>query len=233
MEKDKESNVAQITSSILDFLFKVLNHLLVPAAAGVAVAGVAVTGAVVFIDSPVRDMAINKIADAVKDKIKANDSKDKNAKINQQFEELKRILGDMNTGSKEGLKRVKNQVDELKGQIQKLGPLDSSKAVEKEMVEAIKNLTTQGQTINKKLMDFLSTPLPVKVSVKSDLEKILSRLENKVEESTTASKKAIEDHGARITRLESVYEKHYERKVELGKRHLGKKVKHFFVGIKE
>lgn len=96
MQKAEQSNVVQIISNFFDFLLKVINLLLVPAASAVA-GGAVVTGAVVFVDSPFRDMAIRRIAEEVKGKIAPKPSDEENNKINQQFEKLKRILEGMNT----------------------------------------------------------------------------------------------------------------------------------------
>ena len=131
------------------------------------------------------------------------------------------------------------ELDALNGQLQQLRALN---VIERRITNAGNDLEIQGSALVEQLdniaerIEGLSLPQPLGISVQDDLNPIFDRLEKKLEESIQASaqviKKVIKKQIAELAQLKHVHQKQYERKVDLGKRHFGKKAKHFFFGIK-
>ena len=127
----------------------------------------------------------------------------------------------------------------MNGQLQQLRALN---VIERRITNAGNDLEIQGSALVEQLdniaerIEGLSLPQPLGISVQDDLNPIFDRLEKKLEESIQASaqviKKVIKKQIAELAQLIHVHQKQYERKVDLGKRHFGKKAKQFFFGIK-
>ena len=127
------------------------------------------------------------------------------------------------------------KLDALNRQLQQLRALND---IERRITNAGNDLEIQGSALVERLdniaerIEGLSFPQPVRISVRDDLNPIFDRLEKTLEESIKASAQVIRKQIAELAELEHVHQKQYERKVDLDKRHFGKKTKHFFFGIK-